>query len=109
MDDGRFRPNGDRAVLPSDLRGLIARVAGSDAGVLLRGERGGAKDLLAREGHRPSSRRAAPFVPVTCAALPDTPAGIESELFGHGRGAFTEATEPRAGHFENAHGGSLFL
>jgi len=109
MDDGRFRPNGDRAVLPGDLRDLIARVAGTDAGVLLRGERGVGKELFAREVHRQSSRRDGPFVRVNCAALPDTLADIESELFGHGRGAFTEATEPRAGHFENAHGGSLFL
>ena len=109
MDDGRFRPNGDRAVLPGDLRALIARVAGTDAGVLLRGERGVGKELFAREVHRQSSRRDGPFVRVNCAALPDTLADIESELFGHARGAFTEATEPRSGHFENAHGGSLFL
>jgi two-component system response regulator AtoC len=109
MDDGRLQATGDHAVLPVDLRELIARVAGTDAGVLLRGERGVGKQLFAREVHQQSRRRDAPFVRVNCAALADTIVDIESELFGHRRGAFSEATEPRTGHFEAADGGSIFL
>jgi two-component system response regulator PilR (NtrC family) len=85
----------------------IRRVADSSGTVLLIGESGTGKELAARAIHLESSRRSAPFVPVHCSALPETL--IESELFGHEKGAFTGATSARAGRFEMAHGGTLFL
>jgi two-component system response regulator PilR (NtrC family) len=86
---------------------LIRRVADSPATVLLLGESGTGKELAARAIHFQSARRDAPFVPVHCSALPETL--IETELFGHEKGAFTGAVATREGRFEIAHRGTLFL
>jgi DNA-binding NtrC family response regulator len=85
----------------------IARVAPTDAGVLLAGENGTGKELVARAIHEASPRRDRSLVTVNCAAIPETL--FESELFGHARGAFTGATETRRGKFQQADGGTLFL
>src|SRR5690606_33048265 len=82
-------------------------VADSDLPVLLLGETGVGKELFARRLHRHSRRRGRPMVHVNCAALPESLA--ESELFGHVKGAFSGATQDRAGRFETAQGGTLFL
>jgi DNA-binding NtrC family response regulator len=81
--------------------------AGSDVTVLLEGETGTGKELAARALHAASARRQGPFVAVDCGALPESL--LESELFGHVRGAFTGASQSRAGAFRRAHGGTLFL
>ena len=86
---------------------LIAQVAPSDATVLVTGESGTGKELAAAELHRKSRRADGPFVKVSCAALPESI--IESELFGHEKGAFTGASGQRKGRFELAHGGTVFL
>ncbi len=86
---------------------LVERSARSDSGVLLLGETGVGKDLLARRVHDLSLRAREPFVAINCAAIPD--AVGESTLFGHERGAFTGATARREGVLEAAHGGTLFL
>src|SRR5689334_1640707 len=83
------------------------RVATTDTTVLLLGESGTGKELFARAVHHLSPRREKPFVAINCAAIPETL--IESELFGHERGAFTGATERRPGKFELAAGGTIFL
>jgi DNA-binding NtrC family response regulator len=85
----------------------IAKVAPTDANVLVLGENGTGKDLVAQAVHRASHRAAGPFVKVDAGAL--TESLFESELFGHKKGAFTDAREDRAGRFEAAHGGTLFL
>jgi two-component system NtrC family response regulator len=89
------------------VRRLIARVAASEATVLVRGETGTGKELVARAIHEGSGRANGPLVAVNCGALPEHL--VESELFGHRRGAFTGADEHRAGLFEVADGGTLFL
>ena len=86
---------------------LIGRVVNNDATVLLRGESGTGKELVARAIHFKSPRWRGPFVAVNCSAIPH--GLLESELFGHERGAFTGATERRAGKIEQASGGTLFL
>ena len=91
----------------SHLRSQIDRVAGSKLGVLISGENGTGKQLVANAIHQKSSRAAKTFIPLNCAALPDEL--IESELFGHERGAFTGADSRRQGRFELADGGTLFL
>ena len=94
---------------PAFLRALedARRAAGSSSPVLITGATGTGKEVVARLVHRSSQRRGAPFVPVNCAAVPGNL--IESELFGHERGAFTGASRRRAGYFETADGGTLFL
>jgi two-component system, NtrC family, response regulator AtoC len=86
---------------------MVDRVADNDVSVLLRGESGVGKEVIAREIHRRSPRRAAPFVKVNCAALPADL--LESELFGHERGAFTGAAATRVGKFEFAQHGTIML
>jgi len=89
------------------VRELIKSAAASDARILILGENGTGKELVAREIHRLSRRAAGAFVEVNCASIPETL--IESELFGHEKGAFTDAFSRRKGKFELAHGGTLFL
>ena len=90
-----------------ELRDLIARVAPTDSRVLITGESGTGKELVAAAIHAGSPRRERPFVRVNCAAIPRDL--VESEMFGHERGAFTGATERRIGRFELAHTGTLLL
>ncbi len=90
-----------------ELYELIERVAPSDATVLIRGESGTGKELVARALHERSRRQAGPFVTVNCSALAETL--LESELFGHVRGAYTGAAADRRGRFEEARGGTIFL
>ncbi len=91
----------------SHVRELIDKVAPSDARVLITGANGTGKELVARWLHEKSRRAAAPFVEVNCAAIPSEL--IESELFGHEKGAFTSAVKQRKGKFEQAAGGTLFM
>ncbi len=97
---------GDSPVM-REVRALIARVGPTDARVLITGESGTGKELVAAALHLASPRRDRPFVRVNCAAIPRDL--VESEMFGHERGAFTGAVERRIGRFELAHTGTLFL
>lgn len=90
-----------------EIRDMIQKVAPTAARVLIYGENGTGKELVARQLHEFSSRAHAPFIEVNCAAIPSEL--IESQLFGHEKGAFTSAIKQRKGDFELAHGGTLFL
>ena len=90
-----------------EVMGLVARVAPSQTTILIRGESGTGKELIANAIHYASPRSGKPWVKVSCAAIPETL--LESELFGHEKGAFTGATQKRIGRFEEADGGSIFL
>lgn len=90
-----------------DIRGLIQQVARKDANVLITGESGTGKEVIARAIHELSSRNQGPFVPINCGAIPAEL--LESELFGHEKGAFTGALNQRKGRFELAKNGTLFL
>ena len=105
--DGQFGRLLGKSARMQQLFGTADQVAATDVTVLIHGESGTGKELLAREMHDRSPRKKAAFIAVNCAALPDTL--IESELFGHEKGAFTGASEQRKGKFELAHGGTLFL
>jgi two-component system nitrogen regulation response regulator NtrX len=89
------------------IRSLIDQSAKSDSTIMVYGENGTGKELVARQIHAQSDRSDGPFVEVNCAAIPDTL--IESELFGHEKGAFTSAVSRRKGKFEMAHHGTIFL
>src|SRR5271165_3487155 len=86
---------------------MVGRVSHSDAPVMITGESGSGKELVARAIHHYSSRSAQPFIAIPCAAIPETL--LESELFGHEKGAFTGAAAQRIGRFEQSNGGTLFL
>ncbi|MBN2639223.1 MAG: sigma-54-dependent Fis family transcriptional regulator [Bacteroidales bacterium] len=90
-----------------ELKEMIERVAPTSARVLILGENGTGKELVARQIHEQSSRSISPFIEVNCAAIPSEL--IESQLFGHEKGSFTSAVKQRKGDFELAHGGTLFL
>ncbi|MCL2209213.1 MAG: sigma-54 dependent transcriptional regulator [Treponema sp.] len=90
-----------------NIRELVKQAAESDARIMITGENGAGKEVIARAIHQRSGRFDNPFVDVNCAAIPD--ALIESELFGHEKGAFTDAVSSRKGRFELAHRGTLFL
>jgi two-component system nitrogen regulation response regulator NtrX len=104
--DRRYTMIGDSRVM-RQLREQIGMAAPTNGRVLISGENGTGKELVARHVHALSARRGGPFVEVNCAALPEEL--IESELFGHARGAFTGAVADRRGKFETASGGTLFL
>lgn len=97
---------GDSKAL-NNIREMIEKVAPTDARVLITGSNGSGKELVAREIHNKSNRASAPLIEVNCAAIPSEL--IESELFGHEKGAFTSAVATRKGKFELAEGGTIFL
>src|SRR5438128_9676746 len=90
-----------------EIQSIIESIADTDTTVLIRGESGVGKDLIARAVHAESTRREGPFVKINCAAIPQ--GLLESELFGHEKGAFTGAHRRKPGQFEYAHGGTLYL
>jgi DNA-binding NtrC family response regulator len=107
LESGRFGSLVGRSRAMQQIYDLIARVAPSSATVLISGESGSGKEMVARTLHDLSRRRGSAFVPVNCGAI--TPTLMESELFGHERGSFTGADRRHRGLFERAHRGTLFL
>jgi len=106
LTDQRFEMIGESEELKY-IHYKIEQVAPTDASVLIQGETGTGKELIARAIHKESKRKNKPFVKVNCASIPENL--IESELFGHEKGAFTGAVEKRIGRFELANGGTIFL
>ena len=106
-EKGKFNEIVGNSRAMREVYGLMAQVADSNTTVLIRGETGTGKELVARAIHQRSPRRNSPFIAVNCAALPEPL--LESELFGHEKGAFTGATGKRTGYFEAANGGTIFL
>ncbi|PKL93684.1 MAG: Fis family transcriptional regulator [Gemmatimonadetes bacterium HGW-Gemmatimonadetes-1] len=104
--DARFAMVGESEELQK-IRDLVERVGPTNARVVITGENGSGKELVARAIHEASARRAGPFIEVNCAAIPHDL--VESELFGHVKGSFTGAVADQSGKFEAAHGGTLFL
>jgi len=102
-----FRPRLGGSAGMCTVRGMVESIAVTDAAVLLRGESGVGKDLVARAIHAASRRSDGPFIKVNCAAIPH--GLLESELFGHEKGAFTGAHRRRPGHFEYANKGTIYL
>ena len=102
-----FRPLVGQGAAMSRIRRMVQQVAPSDATVLILGESGTGKEVVARNVHQLSNRRDKPFIPLNCGAIPAEL--LESELFGHEKGAFTGAFSSRPGRFELAEGGTLFL
>ena len=108
--DGALRPARQMVAQSACMREMLSqldRIAAADATVLVQGESGTGKELVAHAIHARSPRRDRPFVRLNCAALPE--GMLESELFGHEKGAFTGAVRQHPGRFELAHGGSIFL
>jgi nitrogen regulation protein NR(I) len=103
---GRFRLVGESPAI-RQIYAVVEKVADTPSTVLITGESGTGKELIARALHENSSRHAAPFIKINCAAIPKTL--MESELFGYDKGAFTGAVGAKPGRFELAHGGTLFL
>lgn len=103
---GKYNMMGESLAL-QQVRDMVDKLAPTDARVLILGPNGSGKELVAREIHEKSLRSAGPFVEVNCAAIPSEL--IESELFGHEKGAFTSAIKQKKGNFEQAEGGTLFL
>lgn len=105
----KFDPGNIVATSPAmkEVLEMVARVAPTDATVLIQGESGTGKELIARAMHQNSKRKEGPFIPINCGALPENL--LESELFGHVKGAFTGAHQNKKGLFEEADGGTLFL
>ena len=108
-DKQQFKPGSIIAASPAmhKVLDMVARVAPTDATVLIQGESGTGKELIARAIHQNSKRKDASFIPINCGALPENL--LESELFGHVKGAFTGAHQNKKGLFEEADGGTLFL
>jgi sigma-54 specific flagellar transcriptional regulator A len=102
-----FRPLVGESPAMQRIRGMVRKVAPSEATVLILGESGTGKEVIARNVHQFSARRDKPFIPLNCGAIPAEL--LESELFGHEKGAFTGALSSRPGRFELAEGGTLFL
>jgi sigma-54 dependent transcriptional regulator, flagellar regulatory protein len=102
-----FRSLGGTSKSIKSVRRMVEKVADTDANVLIMGDSGSGKEVVARNIHYQSSRRNKPFVPINCGAIPADL--LESELFGHEKGAFTGAISTRQGRFEMAEGGTLFL
>jgi len=106
-DQGRFKDIIGQSSKMKEVFHLVENVADSDSTIIINGETGTGKGLVARAIHKESHRKRKPFVQINCGAIPENL--LESELFGHVRGAFTGATSPKQGKFEVANGGTIFL